>query len=58
MKEAIVPNYSLDMRGEPCPYPAIATLEALPTLTKFYYLISNHLLSYQNDNEFQIPMII
>ncbi|WP_263833186.1 sulfurtransferase-like selenium metabolism protein YedF [Sulfurospirillum oryzae] len=34
MKEAIVPNYSLDMRGEPCPYPAIATLEALPTLKK------------------------
>nr|WP_318526701.1 sulfurtransferase-like selenium metabolism protein YedF [Sulfurospirillum oryzae] len=30
----MVPNYSLDMRGEPCPYPAIATLEALPTLKK------------------------
>lgn len=25
-------DYSLDMLGEPCPYPAIATLETLPTL--------------------------
>ena len=32
MKEVIVPDYSLDMRGEPCPYLAIATVEALPTL--------------------------
>ena len=29
MKEVIVPDYSLDMRGEPCPYPAIATLGAI-----------------------------
>jgi TusA-related sulfurtransferase len=27
-----VPNFRLDMTGEPCPYPAIATLEALPGL--------------------------
>lgn len=26
MKE-IVPDYRLDMVGEPCPYPAVATLE-------------------------------
>lgn len=32
MKE-IVPDYRLDMVGEPCPYPAVATLEALPQLT-------------------------
>jgi TusA-related sulfurtransferase len=31
MKE-IVPDYRLDMVGEPCPYPAVATLEALPQL--------------------------
>lgn len=34
MKEVIVPNYSLDMRGEPCPYPAIATLEAITNVEK------------------------
>jgi hypothetical protein len=33
MKE-IVPDYRLDMIGEPCPYPAVATLEALPQLRK------------------------
>jgi TusA-related sulfurtransferase len=33
MKE-IVPDYRLDMVGEPCPYPAVATLEALPQLKK------------------------
>ena len=33
MKE-IVPDYRLDMVGEPCPYPAVATLEALPQLEK------------------------
>ena len=33
MKE-IVPDYRLDMIGEPCPYPAVATLEALPQLIK------------------------
>ncbi len=24
----IIPDYRLDMVGEPCPYPAVATLEA------------------------------
>ena len=33
MKE-IVPDYRLDMVGEPCPYPAVATLEAMPALKK------------------------
>ena len=33
MKE-IVPDYRLDMVGEPCPYPAVVTLEALPQLQK------------------------
>ncbi|MDE8035160.1 sulfurtransferase-like selenium metabolism protein YedF [Actinobacillus equuli subsp. equuli] len=28
----IIPDYTLDMLGEPCPYPAIATLETMPTL--------------------------
>lgn len=28
----IVPDFRLDMIGEPCPYPAVATLEALPWL--------------------------
>lgn len=28
----ITPDYTLDMLGEPCPYPAIATLETMPTL--------------------------
>lgn len=33
MKEmTIVPDYRLDMLGEPCPYPAVATLEAMPQL--------------------------
>jgi TusA-related sulfurtransferase len=26
------PDYRLDITGEPCPYPAVATLEAMPTL--------------------------
>ena len=30
----IVPEYLLDMVGEPCPYPAVATLEAMPQLKK------------------------
>lgn len=30
----IIPTYRLDMRGEPCPYPAVATLEAMPQLNK------------------------
>ena len=34
MKEVIVPDYSLDMRGEPCTYPAIATFEALHKIKK------------------------
>jgi TusA-related sulfurtransferase len=29
---AIVPDYRLDMRGEPCPYPAVAALEVMPQL--------------------------
>ena len=28
------PDYRLDMVGEPCPYPAVATLEAMPSLKK------------------------
>ncbi|UMX61448.1 sulfurtransferase-like selenium metabolism protein YedF [Escherichia coli] len=28
----IVPDYRLDMVGEPCPYPAVATREAMPSL--------------------------
>ena len=31
-KENIVPDYRLDMQGEPCPYPAINTLEAMKEL--------------------------
>ncbi|HGN0870033.1 TusA-related sulfurtransferase [Providencia alcalifaciens] len=31
-KKEIVPDYRLDMVGEPCPYPAVATLEAMPSL--------------------------
>lgn len=29
-----VPTHRLDMMGEPCPYPAIATLEAMPQLER------------------------
>ena len=29
---AIIPDYRLDMTGEPCPYPAVATLEVMPGL--------------------------
>lgn len=32
--KTIVPDYRLDMVGEPCPYPAVATLEAMPQLKK------------------------
>lgn len=28
----ITPNFSLDLQGEPCLYPAIRTLEVLPEL--------------------------
>ncbi len=27
-----IPDFRLDMLGEPCPYPAVATLEAMPNL--------------------------
>lgn len=30
----IIPDYRLDMTGEPCPYPAVATLEAMPRLRR------------------------
>ena len=30
--EDIVPTLRLDMVGEPCPYPAVATLEVMPQL--------------------------
>lgn len=29
---ARAPDFRLDMMGEPCPYPAIATLELMPKL--------------------------
>lgn len=32
MSEQFTPTYRLDMTGEPCPYPAVATLEAMPQL--------------------------
>lgn len=32
--KAITPDYQLDVTGESCPYPAIATLEAMPGLNK------------------------
>ena len=32
--QEIVPNYRLDLEGEPCPYPAVRTLEVLPELKK------------------------
>jgi len=31
-KTDIIPNYRIDMQGEPCPYPAISTLEAMKEL--------------------------
>ncbi|WP_343286590.1 sulfurtransferase-like selenium metabolism protein YedF [Helicobacter sp. 12S02634-8] len=30
----MIPNYCLDLQGEPCPYPAIVTLQTLPKLKK------------------------
>lgn len=30
----IVPDFRLDMQGEPCPYPAVNTLEAMKELEK------------------------
>lgn len=32
MKTQPIPDYQLNMVGEPCPYPAVATLEAMPQL--------------------------
>ena len=32
-KPSLIPSYRLDMTGEPCPYPAVATLEAMPNLS-------------------------
>jgi len=31
-KDKIIPDYRIDMQGEPCPYPAINTLEAMKEL--------------------------
>jgi len=31
-KEELVADYRLDMQGEPCPYPAVKTLEAMESL--------------------------
>ncbi|WP_297811888.1 sulfurtransferase-like selenium metabolism protein YedF [uncultured Helicobacter sp.] len=28
----MIPNFRLDLQGEPCPYPAVRTLEVLPEL--------------------------
>lgn len=32
--ENIIPDYRLDMKGEPCPYPAVQTLETMQNLEK------------------------
>lgn len=32
MSTTHTPDFQLDMQGEPCPYPAVATLEILPRL--------------------------
>lgn len=32
MNTKYTPNYQLDIVGEPCPYPAVATLEVMPEL--------------------------
>lgn len=34
MNNEMTPDYRLDLQGEPCPYPAIKTLEVLPDLKK------------------------
>ena len=31
-QQEIIPNFRLDLQGEPCPYPAVRTLEVLPEL--------------------------
>lgn len=33
-KATYTPDYRLDMEGEPCPYPAMATREAMPKLKR------------------------
>ncbi|PPK62687.1 sulfurtransferase-like selenium metabolism protein YedF [Malaciobacter marinus] len=33
-KDEIVPDYRLDMQGEPCPYPAVNALETMKDLKK------------------------
>ena len=30
--ETLTPDFRLDLSGEPCPYPAVATLETMPGL--------------------------
>lgn len=32
--DSITPQYSIDLKGETCPYPAIKTLEALSQMQK------------------------
>ncbi|GIU03353.1 SirA-like protein [Shewanella sp. c952] len=32
MTESVVADYNLEIYGEPCPYPAVATLEAMASL--------------------------
>ena len=32
MQQEIIPHFRLDLHGEPCPYPAVRTLEVLPEL--------------------------
>jgi len=32
MEKDFVPNYRLDMQGEPCPYPAVKTLEVMESM--------------------------
>ncbi|RXJ78290.1 sulfurtransferase-like selenium metabolism protein YedF [Arcobacter sp. F2176] len=32
IKKDIIPDYRIDMQGEPCPYPAVKTLEAMKEL--------------------------
>jgi TusA-related sulfurtransferase len=34
IKKEIIPDYRIDMQGEPCPYPAVKTLEAMQELKK------------------------
>lgn len=34
MDDKITPDYRLDLQGEPCPYPALQTLETMTELKK------------------------